>query len=667
MSELELQDAILRNALELQRLSANDEARALEIMRQLEADLRSLLARETLDARGKREIEAILREATKLIDTRYSGIAAVVDTQAIAIVVAEQTVSAMSTLGSVVMPTPERLASLTKDVLIDGAPSSAWWKRQAEDTAFRFAREVRQGVIEGATNEQIVGRIIGRGDEPGILDTPRRNVRSLVHSSVMNAANQARLETYRKNSKHVAGVRWLATLDSHTCRTCMALDGSTWDLEGKPLDGTTLDFQVPPAHFSCFTGDTPVLASGGITGASKRWFDGEVIVIKTASGREVTCTPNHPILTDRGWVAAGLMNEGCNVICQGGRDRFTFVDGDGQNAPALIHNVAEAVLASAPMGAVPMIPTAPDFHGDGAGSEIAVIWSDSLLPDARDPARNEHFDKFGFVGGGLAREVALPSGSHPAKLGKCLDAVGRGDVGGPSVSHTLSLGHSLHAGHLLLAPIPDCHPHGAEVISQPVAGHADLGNHVGDSESFIVKLDRLGGVYDLSSRHGPTSEASPPQSRSNRTEFEAALVSDLLASFPGEIQLDNVVSADRIDFSGHVYNLETSGGWYLAQGIVSHNCRCVASPLPKSFDEILGRTGIDAIFRSGRVRASKDGPTTATTFDEFLRRQSPEFVEDMLGTGRANLWRQGKITLRDLVSGSGRELSLDDIRARIQE
>jgi hypothetical protein len=33
------------------------------------------------------------------------------------------------------------------------------------------------------------------------------------------------------------------------------------------------------------------------------------------------------------------------------------------------------------------------------------------------------------------------------------------------------------------------------------------------------------------------------------------------------------------DFRGHVFNLETRGGWYSVEGIITHNCRCVDIPI----------------------------------------------------------------------------------------
>jgi hypothetical protein len=93
-------------------------------------------------------------------------------------------------------------------------------------------------------------------------------------------------------------------------------------------------------------------------------------------------------------------------------------------------------------------------------------------------------------------------------------------------------------------------------------------------------------------------------------------------------------------------------------------CRCVISPVPKSLDDIFGKKGGDELRDSLSQRASKDGPVGgATTFKDFLQRQSPEFVERVLGRKRAELYLAGKLTLRDLVSGTGRPLTLEELGA----
>lgn len=260
MSEQELRDAILRNALQLQRLSAGQEQEATRILQELEAELRALLNSQTLSDASRAEIEKLVNQADDIIQPAYSDIAASLDTHGLAVIVAERTVQAMEDVfpSAIKAVTAERLASLTTDVMIYGSPASAWWQKQGEDTAFRFAAQVRQGVINGESNEGIVARIAGGKGNPGLMDLARRNARALVHSAVMSAANDARLATFRKNAALLDGVRWLSTLDSHTCITCAALDGASWNLDGDRINGTKLDFQAPPQHFACRCVLTPI-------------------------------------------------------------------------------------------------------------------------------------------------------------------------------------------------------------------------------------------------------------------------------------------------------------------------------------------------------------------------------------------------------------------------
>jgi SPP1 gp7 family putative phage head morphogenesis protein len=253
VSEMELRDHILRTALQLQRVSASQQADVEALLKELEAELKALLQSNVLSEAGKAEINALIRHADDAIAVKYGRIPQLVDTHALALIVADKTVAALEDVFpvNVMAPSAERLASLTKDVMIDGAPSSAWWEKQGEDTAFKFAASVRQGVINGESNERIVARIVGKRGEPGILDLARRNARTLVHSAVMSASNDARLATFRKNGRLIAGVRWLSTLDSLTCTVCAALDGAAWNLDAEPLRGTRVEFTSPPKHWSC--------------------------------------------------------------------------------------------------------------------------------------------------------------------------------------------------------------------------------------------------------------------------------------------------------------------------------------------------------------------------------------------------------------------------------
>lgn len=89
------------------------------------------------------------------------------------------------------------------------------------------------------------------------------------------------------------------------------------------------------------------------------------------------------------------------------------------------------------------------------------------------------------------------------------------------------------------------------------------------------------------------------------------------------------------------------------------NDRCVLVPITKTFRDM----GIDIDEPVGQ-RASSSGPVAGdTTFNEYLKRQGYAFQNEVLGPGRADLWRKGRITLQDLISGTGRPLTLKQLQA----
>lgn len=97
-------------------------------------------------------------------------------------------------------------------------------------------------------------------------------------------------------------------------------------------------------------------------------------------------------------------------------------------------------------------------------------------------------------------------------------------------------------------------------------------------------------------------------------------------------------------------------------GVPRHwGCRSVEVPITKTFKEL----GIDAPEPKEGERASADGPVKAnTTFDEFLTRMGKDFQDETLGEGRAELWRDGKITLQQLLDLRGNPLTLDELEAK---
>jgi SPP1 gp7 family putative phage head morphogenesis protein len=177
---------------------------------------------------------------------------------------------------------PAQLKTIVSDHLIQGAPSREWWLKQSRDLRAQFAREMRLGVLQGETMDQLVRRVIGgstgRYDIIELADGKRRRVavrsggimsarkheaEALVRTSVQTAANDVGYQTFRENTDIIKGLQALATLDARTTLICMGRDGAVWDIEtGEPLGDGREDFPGPPPwHFNCRTRLIPVTKS----------------------------------------------------------------------------------------------------------------------------------------------------------------------------------------------------------------------------------------------------------------------------------------------------------------------------------------------------------------------------------------------------------------------
>lgn len=258
----QLVDELLSGQLDLLRFEAGTRVRILTILTRLQRELTTKLAQQDLTTFNKERTQTLLKSANDLIDRYYTIASGELDASLRAVAETASTHAAQSMqaaaiidIGAAGLPTETFLARVAMNTLIFGAKTEEWWSRQQQDTSFRFANAVRQGMVQGETNEQIVARITGspRLGKPGIMDVSRSNARSLVHSSIQAVANEARLETFRKNSDVVTGVRQLSTLDSHTTEICIAYSGQEWDLiTEKPLPGSKLPFNGgPPRHWGC--------------------------------------------------------------------------------------------------------------------------------------------------------------------------------------------------------------------------------------------------------------------------------------------------------------------------------------------------------------------------------------------------------------------------------
>lgn len=663
----ELLDASIRHQVGLQRLSAGILRRIIGLLNAVDDDLvRIILKHDPTAVSGtfsRRRLEKLLKAVRDLNREAYAALTSDLDGELRDLAAYEAEWQQRLIRGAlpvqvdIVKPSRGQLVAAVKARPFQGRFLREWYSGLEESAQRRLREAIRIGFVEGETIDQMIRRVRGTRAQQyrdGILEASRRDAQMVVRTAVNHTASVARNETYRENAGAIKGIRWVATLDSRTSMICASRDGKVYPLESGPR---------PPAHINCLPGDALVTSRYRVTGASKRWYDGQLVVIRTAAGKEVSCTPNHPILTDGGWIGANHLNVGDNVVCDGGAEwSAPALNVDHEHVPTTIEKVAEATFRSREMVAGPVPTTAEDFHGDGMDGEVAIVAANRFLADGADAPFAEHGGEAFFVDGDMRLPVFAGFGAF------CHLFVGPRHAANGIVSGLCRLGAifgrcARHARRLLLGPVSQAHAMGFEYACHGASGNIVTLGDTANSYATLKELDRFFERYvdpRLPSA-GTARLAGFIKSTEDSVAADTKLATDILGGATGPVFLDKVVSVECRDFSGHVFNLETEKGFYVAGGIITHNCRSSTAPVLKSWKEM----GIDLQEAPEGTRASLDGQVPAsTTYSDWLRRQPPEVQDDVLGKAKGRLYRKGGLSVDRFVDRAGNELTLDQLRRR---
>ena len=180
----------------------------------------------------------------------------------------------------------------------------------------------------------------------------------------------------------------------------------------------------------------------------------------------------------------------------------------------------------------------------------------------------------------------------------------------------------------------------------------------------IVK--RVRNVMDLSKRNAETLVHTSVQSVANTTREKIfADNDDVMSGKEWSSALDRKTCPTCGALDGKRW---TTDGKPIKHSMVYQippkhfRCRCSMVPVLKTWKEL----GINMDELSDSTRASMEGQVTDKTFADWLKRKTetdPTFADRTLGKGRAELWRNGKITMDQMISG-GKPLSLSELKAK---
>lgn len=382
----------------------------------------------------------------------------------------------------------------------------------------------------------------------GIVEGGRGRAITIVRTEVGRAFSTAANERMQQASEMLPGLKkqWRRSGKINSRLEHDLIDGQIQPVD-QPFvlgNGTRIMYPRDPAApaketINCFLPGTVI--GGRVLGAMRARYSGQALRLRTARGLRLAVTPNHPVLTPRGFRAAQMLRKGDDLLGHRGdveehRARSAAVEVDKENGPAAIEEVFRAFAKA---GAFRRAGARDDFHGDGrllhgdvevvgaTGELLAAIETARLqlavqcvleLAAMREPARARQRAAL-LAGGGIARAFA----SAPGVLQLALDGV------------------------------------------------------------LPVRLDRapldalrLGDAAQLDARRRKVLAED--------VTADAAFVAELLERFPGAVLPDEVIEVREFHYAGFVYDVQSPFGWIVANGVFASNCGCESLPYMESWD-----------------------------------------------------------------------------------
>ena len=373
--------------------------------------------------------------------------------------------------------------------------------------------DIAQGIARGDSYERLTRRLRER-----FSSVSRNDAYRLIYTEGTYVMAEATMQPFTEDFEKYR----LSTVgDGKVCSICRGVAREVFNISDRQPG-----VNFPPLHPWCVIPDTKIIAPN-IEAITKSWYSGDVIKITTANGCRLAVSPNHIVLTARGWVRAKNLVKGDKVVhyC-GWRESLSESNPTHNNSIPTIEELFTSFVESGAVSPVSVPATSEDFKGDVvANSKIDIINIDSELRDKL----NASFDKFigdiSFVGASIADKVKLPAHSRLELLLAGAGLAADGIMSGLSVAEVLRSGSFTH--HELI--------------------------------SFRIPADYNARLF---------------KSTSDGWARNVKDISEFIDAFPSIVEFDDLINVERDSFFGHVYDASSLSTLYIANGIITSNCRC---------------------------------------------------------------------------------------------
>lgn len=402
----------------------------------------------------------------------------------------------------------------------------------------------------------------------------------------------AELTMLRQREIGVEKFIWRTAMDERVRPEHEEKEGKTYEWANPPDD------EIPGEAINCFPGDSVFNSFDCVNKIFRRWYCGDLSSIVTDNGFIIEATPNHPVLTTRGWVPINQIQVGDEIV-GALSEAFDGVKVDEHYRKSTFKDCFNTF--SKVFGTRFALGSHNNFHGDVSADEtVDIIDIDCELSDKVDIMFLEKFCEF-ILAWAETRRVSEVLSSDSRLLASLFSSV-RIPAGIVSSFHQFFSIVARCESHTILHTLRSGSWFNT-ILDQPVLYDVE-GNLISfrkffNTKSASVEFKQLMNrqLYKIMWR--AISETGLSSVNSIGAETLAQIVSanselssnflNSQSAFKERYRVSNNVMRK---FTGHVFNLETVNNYYGISAVelhnqcslVVHNCRCIAEPL---LDELL--------------------------------------------------------------------------------
>jgi len=301
---------------------------------------------------------------------------------------------------------------------------------------------------------------------------------------------------------------------------------------------------------NCFMPESQIQVDG-LKGAIRSQYIGDVAKISVGSGANLTVTPNHPILTERGWVAANNIVKGDQLVkCGVANSMFRTKPyiADGVTTAEQLYRSAQS------LGSAKRVSSASvNFHGQIPTEDVDVIAFNVGLGRAFNSSVAKFCRNFHFTDTDISKGLAIISRLKPTS------AFSPASDPKSSMSSSSPLSAFIRACKRSASYIAFGNAWGGytKIRQATINNAATNANFAGNAVYGVAFIEQIRDFWQ---------ELLP-------TVFMALV--DSSAFFRHQFDFVEITGIDFIHYDGPVYNFETESGLIVADTYITHNCRCI--------------------------------------------------------------------------------------------